>query len=286
MVIKTLTVTPTTAKLKVQNVEFSYESVSVLQDVSLELAPAEIMGVIGPNGAGKSTLLRCMDKILMPQKGSILLDRQSIKKMGRMEMARKMGYVPQRASQIFPAKVFDVVLMGRRPHLSWRSSEEDMDIVLEVLQLLQIEDLAMRDINGLSGGQQQNVFFAKALAQEPDVLLLDEPTSNLDIRHQLEVMEIVKSVVKEKGISSVISIHDLNLAARYADKVVMMHEGKIFAVGTPAEVLTAEKIKHVYGVEVLVFNKANVPCIVPIAPLNKEEETDRKEEQLTREALS
>ena len=222
-----------------------------------------MLNIIGPNGAGKSTLLRCIDKILSPQKGTILLDELDTKKMSRMEIAKKLGYIPQNVSQTFPATVFDVVLLGRRPHVSWRSNEKDIDIVLGVMELLNVEDLAMRDINGLSGGQQQKVF-AKALAQQPEVLLLDEPTSNLDIKHQLEVMSIVKNVVK-KNISSVISIHDLNLAARYSDKVIMTKDGKIYAAGEPLTVLTTENIEAVYDVEVKVI-KNQYTLYYSIAP--------------------
>ena len=142
-----------------------------------------------------------------------------------------------------------------------------MKMVLETLQMLNIKSFAMRDINELSGGQQQKVFIARALTQEPDVLLLDEPTSNLDIRHQLEVMDIIKNIVREKQISAIMAIHDLNLASRYADRIVMMNSGKIFAAGDPASVLTSENIKHVYSVEVKVNNHDGRPYIVPIRPV-------------------
>ena len=254
-------------KLKVKDVGFSYARVPVLKDICLELAESEVLGVVGPNGAGKSTLLRCIDRILKPQRGSILLDGRDIKEMHLMELAKKIGYIPQSSSQIFPATVFDTVLMGRRPHVGWRSSEKDTEKVLEILQMLDIEEFAMRDINELSGGQQQKVFIARALTQEPDVLLLDEPTSNLDIRHQLEVMDIIKNIVREKGISAIMAIHDLNLGSRYADRIIMMNRGKIFAAGDPASVLTSENIKHVYSVEVKVNNHDGRPYIVPIRPV-------------------
>ncbi len=264
-------------KLKVKDVEFSYGSVHVLKDVCIELSKSEILGVVGPNGAGKSTLIRCIDRILKPQRGSILLDGRDIKEMHLMELARRMGYIPQSTSQIFPATVFDTVLMGRRPHLGWRSSEKDTEMVLEMLQMLNIEEFAMRDINELSGGQQQKVFIARALTQEPEILLLDEPTSNLDIRHQLEVMDIIKDIVREKQISAIMAIHDLNLASRYAGRIIMMNGGKIFAAGNPASVLTPENIKHVYGVEVEVNNHDERPYIVPIRPVRQygDENTER-----------
>ncbi|NPV30310.1 MAG: ABC transporter ATP-binding protein [Firmicutes bacterium] len=258
------------AKLEVKDVEFSYACDPVIQGVCLSVSEGEVLCIVGPNGAGKSTLLKCIDRILFPQKGTILLDGLNLKEMKRLEVARKMGYIPQRALLAFPVTVFEVVLMGRHPHAGWKTSERDIEKVLEVLQLLKIEDLAMRDINELSGGQQQNVFFAKALAQEPEVLLLDEPTSNLDIKHQLEVMEIIKSAVKERGITAIISLHDLNLAARYSDKVILMKEGGIFAAGEPRSVLTRENIKFVYGVEVIVVEEFDVPWIIPLAPIRDE----------------
>ncbi|NOR47424.1 MAG: ATP-binding cassette domain-containing protein [Methanosarcinaceae archaeon] len=252
-------------KLKVKDMEFSYTSVPVLTDVCLDLAQSEMLGVVGPNGAGKSTLIRCIDRILKPLRGSILLDGEDIQHMSMMETARKFGYIPQSASQVFPATVFDTVLMGRSPHIGWRSSKKDNEKVLDVLQMLNIEDLAMRDINEISGGQQQRVFIARALAQEPGTLLLDEPTSNLDIQHQLEVMEIIKDLVVKKGISTIMAVHDLNLASRYTDRVIIMKGGRIFAAGTPPDVLTPENIRSVYGVEVEVINRnGGMPYIIPI----------------------
>jgi len=258
-------------QLKVKDVTFSYARVPVLKDVTLEVATKEILGVLGPNGAGKSTLLKCIDRILTPQKGCISLDGLDITKMSRIELAKKVGYIPQSISHVFSATVFDTVLMGRRPHLGWRTSEEDTEKVLETLQMLHIEDLAMRDINELSGGQMQKVFIARALTQEPDLLLLDEPTSNLDIRHQLEVMHTIKSIVRKKGISAIMAIHDLNLAARYADRIIMMHNGTIFSDGEPAYVLTRENIKWVYGVDAEVNYNDGRPYIVPLKPVKQDD---------------
>jgi iron complex transport system ATP-binding protein len=256
-------------KLKVKDVKFSYASVPVLKDVCIELTESEMLGVVGPNGAGKSTLIRCIDRILKTQGGSILLDERDIKEMRLMELAKKMGYIPQSTSQVFPATVFDTVLMGRRPHIGWRSSEKDTEKVLKTLQMLNIKSFAMRDINELSGGQQQKVFIARALTQEPDVLLLDEPTSNLDIKHQLEVMDIIKNIVREKGIAAIMAIHDLNLASRYADRIIMMYSGEIFSAGDPVSVLTPDNIKRVYGVVAEVNNNNGRPYIVPIRPVRQ-----------------
>ena len=234
-------------KLKVKNVEFGYNSTLVLEGVSMDLDSSEIIGIVGPNGAGKSTLIRCIDRILTPGGGTILLDENDISNMTRMEIAKRMGYVPQTTTRVFPATVFDTVLMGRRPHLGWKSSDADVDKVLEILELLGIMEFAMRDFNEISGGQQQKVLIARALAQEADILLLDEPTSNLDIRHQLEVMEIMTNIVHRKKISAVMAIHDLNLATRYTTRILMLNGGRIFAVGDPESVLTAENIRRAYG---------------------------------------
>ena len=254
-------------KLKVKDVEFGYNGTLVLEGISIDLGRSEIIGIVGPNGAGKSTLIRCIDRILTPRGGTILLDGADISNMTRMEIAKEMGYVPQTATRVFPATVFDTVLMGRRPHLGWKSSVEDIDIVLEVLELLGITEFAMRDFNEISGGQQQKVLIARALAQEADILLLDEPTSNLDIRHQLEVMDIMQGIVRNNGISAIVAIHDLNLASRYTDRLLMMNGGRIFAAGSPESVLTVENIRRAYGVEALVKSDGERPYIIPVRPV-------------------
>ena len=251
-------------KLKVKDVKFSYSSIPILEDITMELTCSEILGIVGPNGAGKSTLIRCIDNILKPKHGSIRLDGQEIKKMSMMEIAKHIGYVPQSSSGVFPATVFDTVLIGRRPHIGWRSSEADEEKVWGILNMMGIEDFAMKDFNELSGGQQQKVLIARSLAQEADMLLLDEPTSNLDISHQFEVMDIIRNLVNQKGISAIMAIHDLNLASRYTDRVLIMKAGKIFDVGVPSKVLTPEIIKSVYDVEVEVVNSSiGTPHIIP-----------------------
>jgi iron complex transport system ATP-binding protein len=264
-------------KLKVNGLEFGYSSTSVLKDVTMELTESEMLGIVGPNGAGKSTLIRCIDRILKPKQGSILLDEEEIKDMRMMEIARKIGYVPQTTSRSFPTTVFDTVLMGRRPHLGWRSSESDLKKVVDVLKLMEIEDLAMSDLNELSGGQQQKVLIARALAQEAGVLLLDEPTSNLDIKHQLEVMEIIKNLVATKRVSTIMAVHDLNLASRYTDRVIIMKQGMIVGAGIPSDVLTQENIRTVYDVEAKVINgNEEKPYIVPLRPLRPDESGRRR----------
>jgi iron complex transport system ATP-binding protein len=257
-------------KLETIGIVFSYDEASgppILDNVCIKLPPSRILSIIGPNGSGKSTLLKCIDKILIPLQGSVLLDRKEIMKMCRREIAKKIGYVQQSVSRGFPTTVFDTVLMGRRPHLSWRSGEEDEERIWEVLRLLEIEDLALKYFGELSGGQQQKVLIARVLAQEAEVILLDEPTSNLDIRRQFEVMDIIRNLVKKRLVSSIIAIHDLNLASRYSDRIIMMKRGKTVSAGDPSHVLTAENIASVYGVEAVVRKQSEAPYIIPVGPV-------------------
>ncbi len=255
--------------LKVSDLVFAYSGVKILDKISLELEGAEVLGVIGPNGAGKSTLIRCMNRVLNPQSGTIALEGVDIRDITRMEIARKMGYVPQASKNSFPATVFDTVLMGRRPHGGWKSSSSDVRKALEVLKLLSLQGLAMRDFTELSGGQQQKVVLARALVQEAEVLLLDEPTSNLDIRQQLDTMEIIRKMVEDRGISALMAVHDLNLAARYADRILMLKGGCVYDAGEPFSVLTEENIRAVYGVEAAVKEDGGRPCIVLRGPAKK-----------------
>lgn len=251
-------------KIKVNGVHYSYNSKLVLQDVSLQLRPGDILGVIGPNGSGKSTLIKCMDRILKPQLGSILIDDIEINGMKLIELAKKIAYVPQREDNKFPVTVFDAVLMGRKPYLNWKPSEGDLKKVSSIISLLGLEDISMREIGAISGGQRQKVMIARALAQEPEVLLLDEPTSNLDLKHQLEVLNLI-SEQGEKGITAIVAIHDLNLAARYCNKMVMLKEGVIFAAGGP-EIICPENIEPVYQVKISVINSLGKIIVIPECP--------------------
>ncbi len=257
--------------LVIKDLEFCYASRTILNKITMELRPSEMLGIIGPNGSGKSTLIQCIDGLLKPKTGSILLDGADINSISRKEMAKKVGYVPQTTSRsFFPSTVLDTVLMGRRPHLGWRSCNKDVRDAIEVLRLIGIEDLAMSDINELSGGQQQKVLIARALAQDPSVLLLDEPTSNLDIKHQLEVTEIIREKVIERKISAIMAVHDLNLASKYTDRIIMMKDGEIFDMGPPERVLTPENIRSVYGVVAEVINNnGGSPHIIPVRSLRR-----------------
>lgn len=173
-----------------------------------------------------------------------------------------MGYVPYTSSDRFPLSVVDTVLMGRHPHSSWKSTDKDLDVVYDTLEMLNIEDLAMRSFSELSAGQHQKVMLARGFAQEPKILLLDEPTSNLDIKHQMEVTMILKEMSVKKGILVIMISHDINMAARFSDKVILMSEGSIFSIGTPEEVINEENIRNVYGVDSRIIDDRGTPHVI------------------------
>lgn len=248
--------------LVVDKVEFSYSSRPVLRDIRFEVERGELFSILGNNGAGKSTLLKCLNKILKPQTGTILIEKEDLSMLNRQEVARRLGYVAQRyESGRFT--VFDAVLLGRKPHIKWGATPRDLKIVQDVLQVLGMEELSLRYLDELSGGELQKVVIARALAQEPRVLLLDEPTSNLDLRNQFEVLKIVKKAAKERNLAVVVVMHDLNLAMRFADKFLLLKNGTIFACGG-MEIMTPENIASVYGVQVAVERLAGIPVVVPL----------------------
>ncbi len=248
--------------LVVDGVEFSYNSRPVLRDVRFGVERGEIFAVLGNNGAGKTTLLKCLNKILRPRRGTILIAAEDLATLSRREVARRLGYVAQRHEGA-RFTVFDAVLLGRKPHIRWAPTARDLAVVREVLAALEMEDFSLRYLDELSGGELQKVVIARALAQEPEVLLLDEPTSNLDLRNQFEVLRIVKKATKERNLAAVVVMHDLNLALRFADKFLLLRNGRVFACGG-VEVMTPENIAGVYGVRVAVERLAGVPVVVPL----------------------
>lgn len=251
-------------RLTVKNLSFSYPGKDVLKNVDFNSNHKEFLCVLGPNGSGKSTLVKCIEGLLPTQNDCIFLDNKSITNLNRVEKAKLIGYVSQNNEQLFADTVFDTVLMGRKPYYSWHSSDKDIEVTANVIRHLELEDLAMRSFNELSGGQQQRVIIARALAQEPKLLLLDEPTSALDISHQLEVMELLKNLVKTHDISVIMVIHDLNMASRYADNLVLMKDGMIHSQGSANEILTEENLALVYGVEAEIYCHSGVVSVSPI----------------------
>ena len=253
--------------LTMDNVEFSYGKSGklTLNNITLDIRNPQLISIIGPNGVGKSTLIHCMNKILEPTGGTVMVDEQDVKEIKIKELAKKMGYVPYTSTDTFPITVIDTILMGRNPHNTNKlksNLKEDMKIVKEVLQLMDIVPLAMRPFNELSAGQHQRVMLARGLAQEPEILLLDEPTANLDIRHQMDVIRTLKQLSVKKNIVVIMISHDLNLAAKYSDNVIMMSKGTIYDIGKPADVITKESIKEVYDVDAEVVSHDGRPLVI------------------------
>lgn len=249
-------------RIDVDGVSFSYGSTPVLDDITLEISGAQVVSILGPNGVGKSTLINCMNRILSPTKGTVLLDDKDVSDYSLKEIARHVGYVPYSSSDTFPLTVVDTVLLGRHPHAGWKTSDEDLEKVFEVLELLGIQDLAMRYFNELSAGQHQRVMLARGLVQEPEILLLDEPTSNLDIKHQLGISRTLREISHSQGLLVIMISHDLNIAARYSDNIILLSKGRVFAVGSPEDVLTVENIRDVYNVESRIVDDGGRPYII------------------------
>lgn len=248
--------------IRIKNVEFSYSSVPVLSDISLDIGGPCFVSILGPNGVGKSTLIHCINKILQPSSGAVFIDGKDVKDISIKDLAKDVGYVPYSANDSFPLSVVDTVMMGRHPHARWNTLDRDLDIVYDTLRMLGISHLAMRQFNELSAGQHQKVMLARGLVQEPEILLLDEPTSNLDIRHQLDVTKMLKRLSEEKGILIVMISHDINIAAKFADKVILMFQGRIFDVGTPKEVITEDNLRSVYGVTSEIVDDDGRPHVI------------------------
>ena len=248
--------------LKVADIEFAYNSHPVLSDVSFSLDSGQILCVLGVNGSGKSTLLKCLNRILKPQRGSVLVQGKNLLQMNRTYVAQRMGYVPQRYPET-QQTVFELVLMGRRPHIHWSLSSSDYERVEEIMSQIGIAHLSMRPAADLSGGELQKAVIARALAQSPEVLLLDEPTSNLDLKNQIEVMSLIRRIVDTENLSAIIAIHDLNLAVHFADQFIFLKDHQIYAAVSKKE-LTAETISEVYGVEVVLKEFDGRTIVVPV----------------------
>lgn len=249
--------------LKLKDLSFTYKqgTRNILENISFETAHSETVAILGNNGAGKSTLLKCVNRILRPQGGQVLLGGADVFAMSRQEAARHIAYVAQTNTST-SMTVFDAVLLGRKPYISWDATKEDLRVVHEVIEKMQLEDFALRNLSELSGGEVQKVMLARALAQQPKLLLLDEPTSNLDPKNQHEVLQIVNLIAKEHKICVIIVIHDLNLAARYCDRFLFLKEARLFA-GGGIEVMTPENIEAVYDIRVNIVDYKNIKLIVP-----------------------
>ena len=249
--------------IAIEGLAFGYNGTEVLRGVSFRVEPGEIVSVIGPNGSGKTTLLRCLGKIVKPSRGVVSVQGKDLSTVGLRDLSKMMATVHQSETDLFPLTVFDTVLMGRRPHIGWRVKGSDLEVVSEVMRRLNLDELRNRFVDELSGGERQRVLIARALAQEPSVMLLDEPTSNLDPRHQLEVFELITDLAARKGIAIVCAIHDLHLAARFSHTVVMLKGGRVAAAGPPECVITASNLRSVYGIEAFICTNGGCLHVVP-----------------------
>lgn len=257
--------------LRCQSVSFAYGAIEALSAVSLEVTPGEIFGLLGPNGSGKSTLLRLMSGVTKPRTGQVWLTGRDLQTYDREALARQIAVVPQESRIELPFSVLEVVLMGRSPYLKRFGFEQAHDIAVaqHAMEQTGVSALGTREIHELSGGERQRVVLARALAQEPQLLLLDEPTAFLDIKHQVEVYDLLKRLSRERGLTVVAILHDLNLAALYCDRVALLKSGKVFAQGTPEQVLTYVNIKAVYDTEVYI-GLNDITGKVHILPLDEE----------------
>lgn len=235
--------------IEAREIVFAYRGQRVLDRVDVTVSRGEVVSLVGPNGAGKSTLLKCIAAIHRPQEGSVSIDGVSPFSLPRRMLARQVAYLPQSPRFRFPSSAFEIVLSGRRPYFSWRPSMEDMLKVRQIMARLDLMGLAERNMDQLSGGQRQKVLLAKVLVQETPYLLLDEPNTGLDLRHQMEILEIVADQAAGNNVGVLMALHDLNLAVRFSDRIIMIHQGRIVAQGAPREVVTEDRIKKIYGVE-------------------------------------
>lgn len=238
--------------LQVENLQFGYRKQLVLKGLSFKIEKGNFISIIGPNGSGKSTLLKTLNQLYSPSAGSILIGGTNINRLKKKELARKVALVPQDTIIDYDFTVEDIVLMGRHPYKGrfQKENEKDYKIVNEVLKMTNTFHLKDRIITEISGGERQRVIIAKALAQKPSIILLDEPTSHLDINHQIEILNLLKRLNEEMGTTIVIVIHDVNLASRYSDEIIMLNEGEILEIGRPERVITKKNIEYVYDIKV------------------------------------
>ena len=242
----------TQALMRLEDISFAYETTPVLRDLSISIREQDFIGLIGPNGSGKSTLLKIMGAILKPDSGSIQFKESSLPKFNKKLFAQSVSWIPQDHPMVFPFKVSEIVLMGRHPYLSPLSfeSEEDFEISRSAMEITMTSQFADRYFNEISGGEKQRVMIASALAQNPEMMLLDEPTAALDLKYQIQILSILKNLNAGNKMTLIMAMHDLNLASSFCNRLILLNEGKIVRDGTPEQVLEKNILEQVYGIEV------------------------------------
>ncbi|WP_436738258.1 ABC transporter ATP-binding protein [Streptomyces sp. BBFR102] len=265
------------ARLTARDLTLAYEDRTVVPGLDLDIPDGRVTVIIGPNACGKSTTLRALGRLLRPTGGAVLLDGTELARLPTRHIARRIGLLPQTPVAPEAITVADLVARGRQPHQRWwrQWSEEDERAVTEAMARTATTALADRPVDALSGGQRQRVWIAMALAQETELLLLDEPTTYLDLAHQVEVLDLVRRLNREQGRTVVLVLHDLNQAARYADHLIALREGRVVAEGAPAEVVTADLVRDIFGLECVVVPDpvTGSPLVVPGAPWGTREAT-------------
>ncbi len=259
-----------TVRIDIEDLGVSYGDTCIWKNINLTLSEPGLVSILGPNGVGKSTLMYSINKILEPTEGRVLIDGEDVEEMPFKDIAKKVAYVPQSSGETFAMTVMDTVLMGRYPHSGYTVTKEDLEIAADCLMKVHMGDYAMSMFNELSAGQHQRVMVARGLAQEPELLMLDEPTSNLDIYHQISTMRLLRDIAHRRGIIVLVICHDLNVASRFSDRMIMFSQGRIYADGTPEQVITPETIHNVYRVNADVTTVQNRPYVIYYA----EEEND------------
>ena len=260
-------------EVRVEGLDFSYENNYILKNINLSIKEGSFVSIVGPNGSGKSTFLKNLSRYLKPQKGIVMLGNDDITKLSQKEISKRLSVVPQNILVEFDYKVKDIVLMGRHPYVKRLKGEtpEDIKIAERAMKYTNIMEFSNRNFNELSGGEKQRVILAQALAQQPKVLLMDEPISHLDLQYQVEILDLVKKMTLEEGLTSIAVLHDLNMASAYSDYIVMLKGGEVFCKGEPAEVLTIENIARVFNTNVSIsINPATGKTyIYPISTIPK-----------------
>jgi len=259
-------------KIVVEGVEVWYNSIQALKNVSFSLGEGEVTFIIGPNGAGKSTLLKTIASIIKPRVGAVYIDGKTISIYNPRDLSKIIVYVDPQISRSIPSTVLEFLITARYPHqplLNFKISRRDLEVIERISRQLNIEHLLDRRLDQVSSGEFQRIVIARALIQNPKVLLLDEPSAFLDLRYRLEVLEYVKRITQQNKLISVIAIHDLYLASLYADKVIVLENGEIIAIGTPDEVFNCELLEKVYKVRIAITNLNGKKIIIPIEPLEK-----------------
>lgn len=249
--------------LTVENLCCSYGKRTILQNISFDQPSGTFLALLGPNGTGKTTLLKAIGMLSPPKSGHCLWNGQNLGSMPSSQRAHHLAYLPQNTSVPFQIKAIDLILLGRFPYASFAPKRADKEAVIRVLDSLGLTSLAFRDVSRLSGGERQQILLARALVQQPQLLLLDEPTSSLDLKNQLQTMQIVRKLCHENGLTAITAIHDLNLAAMFCDRFLMLRESSLFAYGG-SEILTPESIQKVYGVPVHIGSIEERPFVLPI----------------------